>query len=130
MSDDLRELVAAEHGLPQAAVGFLSGSTLSEVETSAQELNQLLGGRQDEPTPPTDLIAMALRAKNARKAKLAQVFLGRPRPQPRDEKGRWVGFDGGARQPLPEPRDPERDHNAAVARLGQRQMLGGVDFFE
>jgi len=44
--DALREAVAAEHGLDDRAVSFLTGSTVEEIEASASALTRLLGERE------------------------------------------------------------------------------------
>lgn len=55
-------------------------------------------------------------SKARRKQELAVIFTGRV-PPPGDQLGRFAGFDGGAREPAPLPRDPEREHGELVSRL-------------
>jgi hypothetical protein len=122
MSDDPREIVAAEYGLTPEAAKFLVGETLDEVEASAVALMQLIGrdeGRDPDPAPAPqahDPITAALAAKAQRKRALAAIFTGRE-PQRRDERGRFTGFDGGARKPTPPRRDPEREHGQLIAHM-------------
>jgi hypothetical protein len=114
-ADELRSLVAREHGLDDEAAGFLNGSTLAELEASAAALVKLLGQRHEEepaaeaPNP----FAGAAIAKDARQRALLGALTGRS-PQRRDERGRYTSFDGGARQPISRP--PE-SHDAWLIRL-------------
>lgn len=119
MSDDPRELVAAEHGLDAQAAAFLSGTTLDELEASASKLAKLIGERESEEPPVArgfDLFASARAAKVDRQQKLAALFCGRLE-QARDERGRFVssGFDGGAQQQPVRP-EPET-HDQTLTRL-------------
>jgi hypothetical protein len=80
------------------------------------------------PAAPEDVFTIAAREKA--QATLAALFSGRT-AQPRDEAGRFTssGFDGGARQPLPVRRDPEREHGQLVAQLvSLRRIYGGPSF--
>jgi hypothetical protein len=120
--DAVRQAVAAQHGLPEDAAGFLTGETITELEASADGLAALIAshrtGAEPDPEPASDLLTAARHAQQARKRELAAMFIGRPRhQQPRDEQGRYVSFDGGARAPVPAPRDPLADHDRAVTRL-------------
>jgi hypothetical protein len=123
---DMRTEIAASHGLPQEAATLLTGDTIDELETSAQQLTQLMRthGRQAEPTP-ADPITAALQANHQRKRHLAETIIGR---HPRNERGQFTprqgGFDGGARPLAPTPRDPMAEHNQAIAELTRRRTLG------
>jgi hypothetical protein len=97
---DVRALIAREYGLDSEAAGLLSGETLAEVEASAAALSKLLGEQREarrEQTLPPDFFTGAAAAKAARKQALLEAITGRA-PQPRDERGRYTGFDGGARR--------------------------------
>jgi hypothetical protein len=125
---DPREIVAAEYGLSPEAAKFLQGETLEEVEGSAATLVQLLGEHRDEqPAQALDPITAGMRAKAERKAELHALFTGRT-PQPRDDQGRFStsGFDGGARKPVPPPRDPEREHNEMVMQMAALSRTFGT----
>jgi hypothetical protein len=106
----LRLEVAAGHGLGEAAAGFLTGSTVEELEAQAGALARVVGAadarREPEPAAaPGDPLADALAGKEQRQRELAALFTRRA-PQPRDETGRYAGrgsFDGGARPSLPLP---------------------------
>jgi hypothetical protein len=132
---ELRQAIAAEHGLDHEAARFLTGATLAELEQSASALARLLAERREEepepvpvPVPVQDFFAAAAEAKARRKAELAAIFTGRAPEQPRDAKGRWIGFDGGVRQPIPARRSPEEEHNQLVAQLAglSRTFRGAV----
>lgn len=45
--------------------------------------------------------------------------------QPEPEAPASPDFDGGAREPLPEPGDPEADHNAFLTELFRTMPPGG-----
>jgi hypothetical protein len=131
--ESLRAEIAAARGLSPHAVGFLDGTTLAEIEAQADELARVIGasGARHEPgaAAGADLFTIAAREKARRKASLAALFSGRT-PQPRDESGRFTGFDGGARQPLPVRSDPEREHGELVAQLvSLRRISGGGPSF-
>jgi hypothetical protein len=112
---ELRHLVADEYGLDHEATRFLRGSTLAELEASAAALAKLLGERDREPAAGApDLFTAAAVAKAERQRALLAALTGRA-PQPRDVRGRWTGFDGGARQPL--ATKPPEDHGAWLVRL-------------
>jgi hypothetical protein len=55
------------------------------------------------------------------------VLRGR-QPQPRDERGRFTGFDGGARQPVPQSRPPEQEHGELLVKLARLSAIRGGDF--
>jgi hypothetical protein len=117
---DVRMSVASERGLPESAADLLVGSSIAEVEESADALVGLLAkyGREQQPVPEqVDPIAAALAGKAERKRALAEAIIG-PRRQPRDEQGRFTSFDGGARPTMPTWRhDPIVEHDQAVTRL-------------
>jgi hypothetical protein len=129
---ELRQAIARQHGLDQEAARFLTGATLAELEQSASALARLLAERREEEPEPEavpvqDFFTAAAEARRKRKAELAAIFTGRAPEQPRDAKGRWIGFDGGARQPIPAGRSPEQEHNQLVAQLAglSRTFRGG-----
>ncbi len=117
--DALRVEVAAAHGLDEGAAPFLVGSTLVEIEQSAQELVGLIGSAND-PHPASAPFAGLVdpRLKAERKRALARLLIGPP-AQPRDEHGRFAarGFDGGARTPAAIRESPERQHDQLVGQL-------------
>ena len=135
MSDDaldveVRREVAAAHDLSEAAVPFIGGTTLDEIEASASALAKIVnsGGRLDthEQKPSGDLFANAASAKAARKHALFEALVGRAE-QPRDERGRFVGgFDGGART-SPPPAPPSHDEWLGEL-LRTRRADAGVNF--
>jgi hypothetical protein len=100
--DGLRAEVAAAHGLDADAAGFLTGSTVEEVEESAVALVKLLGERGQAEDVGADLFTRAAAQKARRKETLLAALSG-PAPQPRDAGGRYASFDGGARTPAPSP---------------------------
>jgi hypothetical protein len=67
--------------------------------------------------PPTDPFTAAAQHSRARKVALANLLRGRARSETPPARKRSGGFDGGARQPVPLPRDPVRDHDALVGQL-------------
>jgi hypothetical protein len=116
----LRRFVAAEHRLPEGSAVFLRGETLEEVERSAVEFAQLFREGRDQERAvgkPGPFFADMVAAKARRKEALAELLTGRASLQPRDARGRWTGFDGGARQPAPTRGSPEREHNELVSEL-------------
>jgi hypothetical protein len=130
--DELRVDLARERGLPDTAASFLQGRTVAEVEAQAGTLVALLGktraAREPEPAPAPNPFAIATAQKERKRAVLA-LFTGRA-SQPRDAKGRYAGFDGGARQPVPErASDPERDHGELVAQIVRLRRIFGVSDF-
>jgi hypothetical protein len=128
--DALRGEVAAAHGLPAGAAGFLTATSLEGLERQAAGLKALTPPSQ-EPVSAPDPITVALATKTERKTAALAIFTGRP-PQPRDQAGRFTssGFDGGARQPLPAPRDAMAEHGQWVAALARasRNHSGGGSF--
>jgi hypothetical protein len=116
----LRRLVAAEHRLPEGSAAFLRGETLEEVERSAVEFALLFGKDRNQEwsvRKPGPFFSDMVAAKARRKEALAELLSGRASLQPRDARGRWTGFDGGARQPAPTRGSPEREHNELVSEL-------------
>ena len=120
--DELRREVAADHGLPAAALPFITAATLQEIEAQAGTLARLRGTTSSEQeskqaAPLADLFSNAAAEKARRQRALVAALHGRP-SQPRDGRGRFsTGFDGGARQPVPAPRDPERDHSELLGQI-------------
>lgn len=120
LAETLRREIAAAHQLPPGAAEVLVGSTLAELERSADALAKLVTGSEGrEPKqaePASDLFAGSAREKARRQRALVEALHRRPRQQ-RDERGRFaarsVSFDGGARTPVP-PK-PE-SHNEWLAR--------------
>ena len=118
--DDLRQIVAAEHGLSPQAARFLVEQSLAELEASAVKLSGLIAAnREREPEQPeslADVFADAAAEKVRRQATILRALHG----QPRDERGRWqaksTGFDGGARTPTPVKRPPEQEHTMWLGR--------------
>ena len=131
--DSLRAAVAAEHGLDDRAVSFLTGSTLAEVEESAARLVHLLGEHEPEapaaPAPAAaDLFSGAAARKAAQQQALLNALTGR-QEQDRDERGRFAssgGFDGGARTPTRARRDPAREHGELVGRMAAVTRMFGL----
>jgi hypothetical protein len=110
-ADALRAEVAARRRLDARAAGFLVGTTLSELEASADKLRELLTSACEQ-----ELMGLFdASARGARKRELTALFVGAP-AQPRDEQGRYLrrSFDGGAR-PM-ELRRAET-HDELIARL-------------
>jgi hypothetical protein len=126
---ELRRTIAAEHGLDEQAAALLTGESVAELERSASALAQLLAERREQPESESarDFFAEARRAKDAKKRALVDALTGRA-SQPRDERGRFTGFDGGARQPIPTRRPPEQEHDELVGKLMSlsRTFRGGV----
>lgn len=50
--ESLRSQVAMAKGLPATALPFLTGKDKKELETNADELLKLVGGREETPPPP------------------------------------------------------------------------------
>jgi hypothetical protein len=128
--DELRFAVASAHGLSEDAMPFLFGATLEELEVNADALVALLGARRErteERWSPSlgDLLTDRASFKTRRQHHLIQALHGRT-PQPRDERGRWTGFDGGAR-PLP-PRRPETHEEWLTGVLRTRAADRGANF--
>ena len=128
--DAVRAQVVAEHGLPPGAVRFLHGGSVAEVEEQAARLAGLLdsaASQEQESDAPVDLLATARAAKEERRRTLRAALSGREE-QPRDASGRYApraSFDGGARSPLPLPRDPVHDHDQTVGELARLRRVYG-----
>lgn len=117
--DELRLDIARAHGLPDDATLFLTGTTIDTLEHQAATLAKIIrAGNDEQPAPATNPFTQGPAGKAARQRNLLAA-LHAPPPQERDERGRYTssGFDGGARQTVPAPRDPEADHNALLAQL-------------
>jgi hypothetical protein len=114
----VRQQVAAEHGLDVRAASFLVGSSVAELEQSALKLAELLG-KQQEQERPVGLFERAAADKAERKRALVNALCGRL-PQPRDTQGRWTtdqtaDFHPGARQPVPQRQTHEQWLGQALA---------------
>jgi hypothetical protein len=136
--DELRLVVAREHGLDEGAARFLHGETVAEIEESAIALAKLLD-REPHTQEPTreqglgrgapDLFNAAATAKAERKRSFLAALTGRGRQPRNPETGRWTttGFDGGARQPVAQ-QAPE-DHGVwLVWLLRERRADVGAGF--
>jgi hypothetical protein len=131
--DEVREAVAARHGLGPDALPFVTGESIEELEASAAKLAGLVGQhRREEEPPAVDPITAALADKDRRRHAVTAMFLGRPsRAQPRDEQGRYAraSFDGGARPAVARPPDPIGDHDRAITALASfANSFRGVGF--
>jgi hypothetical protein len=108
--DQLRAEAVASRGLDPAAVGFVTGTTVDQIERSADDLARLIRQREQDDLAqreqfPSDLFTLAAADKERRRSALLDALTGRPR-QERDEQGRFArrgGFDGGSRTPPPPP---------------------------
>jgi hypothetical protein len=119
--DRLRAEAVAARGLDPAAASFVTGTTLAEIEQSADDLARLIRQREQlaaddlaqREQPASDLFTRAAADKQRRRRQLLGALTGRPRPG-RDEQGRFVkgGFDGGARESPPPP-TPTHDQTLA-----------------
>lgn len=128
--DQLKAELVQDRGLPDGAVSFLSGSSVAELEASADALIKVLGSHvQPAPEASANPFTTARAAKAERQRALLAAFIGRS-GQPRDAGERYArsGFDGGARQPVPAPRDAEREHSELVSLLAYQSKLGHGDF--
>jgi hypothetical protein len=109
--------VARQHGLDGRAARLLVGETVEELEGSAAALQELLRERAEDErgpaAPSPDPSTAAAAAKAERRQTLLAALTGRA-PQRRDERGRFTGFDGGARSAV--PASPE-SHEATLTRL-------------
>ena len=112
--DQVRSAIADQRGLGMTALPFIDGTTIEELESSADRLAELIAAHRgrSRPEPERDIFTEALAAKTARKQELLAMFSGRSTErQPRDQAGRFArtsGFDGGARPTLP-PSPPSHD---------------------
>jgi hypothetical protein len=82
----------------------------------------------------TDEISAARDHAQQQRALLVELLRGSTTP-PQDELGELAdvpscGFDGGARTPVPAPRDPVRDHDLLVGQLASlsRTFRSGLGF--
>jgi hypothetical protein len=122
--DELKAVIAAQHGLDREASRLLQGTSIEELEQSAIALAKLLG-KDAEPDPvadsPPDLFADAAEMKAARQAALASALTGPSQGRARDAQGRFAatgtGFDGGAREPMPARRSPEAEHGQLIGQM-------------
>ena len=122
--DKLRAEAVDARGLDPAAARLLTGTTVDEIERSADELARLIGERAEtgeREQPGSDLFARAAADKERRRSDLLGALSGRPRqPEPvaRDDQGRFVssGFDGGSRTPPP---SPPPSHEQTLSELFQ-----------
>jgi hypothetical protein len=78
-----------------------------------------------------DLVTRATVEKRQRQAALVASL--HPPEQPRDEQGKFAAsggrsFGGGARQPVPAPKDPVQEHDEIVLQLAQLSHLGRSQF--
>lgn len=107
--DQLRAEAVQARGLDPAAASFVTGTTVAEIEQSADDLARVIGQREQDDLaqreqPGSDLFTRANADKQRRRSELLGVLTGRPQ-QERDGQGRFVsgGFDGGSRTPPPSP---------------------------
>lgn len=112
--DHLRVEAVEARGLDPAAARLVTGTTLADIEQSADDLAGLIRQYEqadaDDPAqgeqPGSDFFSRAAADKVRRQGELLGALTGQPR-QERDEQGRFVsgGFDGGSRTspPLPGP---------------------------
>jgi hypothetical protein len=112
--DQLRAEAVAARGLDPAAVSFVTGATVEQIEASADDLARVIGQREDaqhEQPAGSDVFSRAAEDKQRRREAFLSALVGRPQPQPRDEQGRFAsgGFDGGSRTPPPSPPESHED---------------------
>jgi hypothetical protein len=113
--DRLRAEAVEARGLDPAAASFVTGTTLAEIEQSADDLARLIRQHEQPASedddlaqreqPGSDFFSRAAADKQRRRSELLAALTGRPRSE-RDEQGRFVkrgGFDGGSRTPPPAP---------------------------
>jgi hypothetical protein len=127
--DEVRLEVSRAHRLPDAATNFLTGETVERIEEQAAELAKLGASTRADLEPAThDLIGTARAAKHERRQTLLAALAGH-REQPRDRRGQYASFDGGARAPVPTRGDPQAEHTELAARLigESRQSRGPAD---
>jgi hypothetical protein len=132
--DPVRATIAAEHGLTDEAARFLTGDTIEAIEASAVSLTKLLGERAEKEatvSKATDPISASLASKAQRQAALVQALHGQP-AQARDERGRFTsaagGFDGGAREAIPEKGDPAKEHDELISDMARVSATFGRSF--
>jgi hypothetical protein len=134
--DELRLVVAREHGLDEGAARFLRGETVAELEESAVALAKLLDREphtkepgEQKPRDARELFSAAATAKAERKRSFLTGLSGLGRQRRDPETGRWTttGFDGDARQPVAQ-QAPE-DHGVWLVRLlRDRRADAGAGF--
>ena len=121
--DQFRAEAVAARGLDPSAVSFVTGTTLAEIEQSADDLARLIRQREqadadEREQPASDLFTRAAADKQRRRSELLDALTGRPQPEPRprDEQGRFVsgGFDGGSRT---SPPSPAPSHDQTLSEL-------------
>jgi hypothetical protein len=133
----LRRDIVAQAGLPPSAASLISGSTLAELESSAQALAELVAARvpdtEQAPEQNPLVAAFAPGLKRARQRALVEML--HPTSQrPRDPRtgqfapGRSISFDGGARTPTPTQESPLVAHDRVVAELAALSRLGRSQF--
>jgi hypothetical protein len=123
MNEALREQVAAAYGLDRRAAALLVGTTMHELEASAEKLVELLDRSGDREPESAGLFGDIAAAQADRKQALAALFAGAP--QPRDEQGRFApagSFDGGAR---PQECRPETHEETLLPILRRAQAHRG-----
>jgi hypothetical protein len=105
--DRFRAGAVAARGLDPAAAQFLTGTTITDIEQSADDLASVIRQREqadadEREQPASDFFTRAAADKERRRSELLDALTGRSR-QERDEQGRFVsaGFDGGARRSPP-----------------------------
>ena len=125
----LRQRVASARGLPEDAVSFLGGDSVTELEASANALAKLRGtGDHGDPLPGPDPFGNRAAAKAERQARILRLFAGPPRQeQPRDVAGRYTSFDGRARPATLTSQRPE-SHGETILRLAHQSKLGRSGF--
>jgi hypothetical protein len=94
---------------------------------SAAAFASLVGERRQDPELPVGVFERAAVAKAERKRALEALFTGRTE-QPRDKRGRWAGFDGGARRSVPHRRPPEQEHDEIIVQMAQLSRAFGARF--
>ena len=118
-------------------LGPAAGSPDSQRPRARAMLVASHGAHEQAQTEPlsSGLFADAASVKERRKREIVQALHGpQPRPQPRDEHGRWAStgspsFDGGALQPVPTPIDPAQEHDKLITGLAAvSRTYGGVTF--
>jgi hypothetical protein len=126
--DAVRRHVAAERGLDEAALAFIGGTTVDEIEASASRFVSLIGTREKSSSGPSgDLFADVARAQRARRDAIVALFVGRPAEQPRGDDGRYASFDGGARE-QPARVEPESHEQWLSRILASRAADAGAHF--